>query len=169
MASNTVRFDEACPPSNLTDKQFSRFKEILIKISSIDPYERHRPFLQMKAFVTWSRCIALIRKCDELNIQLRERTLLFQSIRDSYNRDVISVRHHLASVTELVKEHLKYDMYDVPNMPSTTIQAVVKRAEQCPLETSVQLRQTLINAGLLDRETGMFALAFLKVNHDFRI
>ena len=53
-----------------------------------------------KAYIKWSKMLPLIQKCDELGKQLHERLLVVSSLRESYFRDVLCVKHHLEKLKE---------------------------------------------------------------------
>ena len=136
-----------------TDK-FARFKEIIYRIAEIDPYERRRKILCMRAFIKWGECAPIVWKCNELKRQLQERNALYEVLHNSYLKDVIVVAHHIKNVSQLVKEKLSYDLYDVDAMPLTQIRSVIEQAVKIPKQTSVQFKETLLNAGLIDEELG---------------
>ena len=139
----------------LSSNAVEKFSRLLNRIDNIDPFVRFRKLALMRAFVVWSRSSALVRKCNELKRQLQERLMIFQSLHDCYLKDVIAVNHHLLIISDLVNEHLQHEMYETKSIPLTTIRSVITRAKEIPQETSVQLKETLINAGLIDRTRGM--------------
>jgi len=131
---------------------FARFSQIVLRMASIDPYERRRKPLLWRAFTRWNECAPLVRKCNELKFQLQERTAVFDSLHGSYLKDVIAVTYHLKNIEELVAEKLSYDLYDIDAMPLTQIRSVIQKAHEIRAQTSVQFRESLLNAGLLEDE-----------------
>ena len=71
------------------------------KIHDTDQYVKYRRECLLRAFVTWSRCAPLIQICGELKRQLQERSSVFELLRESYLRDVVSVKHHLDKIAPL--------------------------------------------------------------------
>ena len=122
--------------------------------------------------------LPLIQKCDELGKQLHERLLVVSSLRESYFRDVLCVKHHLEKLKEFssklpaisnkpdstsdenkvgdVSEHLKdhVDMYDLHAIPSTNLRPLIQNALNSPNMTSCQLNETLVASGLISGATG---------------
>lgn len=114
----------------------------------------------LRAFYRWSYEFPLAQKCDELAKQLRERNLMLDTVRSSYLRDVVSVKHHLDKINDaevdeenpsLVK--LKQNMYDLHTVPSVDLRSLVENARASVQQNSAQLRDGLVDAGLLDPET----------------
>ena len=114
----------------------------------------------LRAFYRWSYEFPLAQKCDEMSKQLRERNLMMDTVRSSYLRDVVSIKHHLDKINEaeidsndttLVK--LKQNMYDLHTLPSVDLRSLVDNARCSVGKTSAQLRESLVDAGLLDPET----------------
>jgi L-lactate utilization protein LutC len=114
----------------------------------------------LRAFYRWSYEFPLAQKCDELAKQLRERNLMLDTVRSSYLRDVVSVKHHLDRINDaeadeenpsLVK--LKQNMYDLHTLPSVDLRGLVENARASVRQSSAQLREGLVDAGLLDPET----------------
>jgi hypothetical protein len=139
---------------------FSSLQILLTNIVSIDPYKRFRLNFLMRAFVTWSQTAPMLQFCRELKYQLQERTSLFAALRDSYNKDVVSVRYYLNKILVLIKEEdLKYDIdsnmtNDLAVIPSLTVRAIIDKAVNLPALTSVQLKEFLTNAGLIQVNKG---------------
>ena len=84
------------------------------------PFDRNRKTIILKAFIKWSKIAPLHRKCDELAAQLQDRITAIASIRDSYLRDVVRVKHHLTKIQEFtlpgddepqLKKLTGHDMY----------------------------------------------------------
>ena len=80
---------------------FGSFKGIILNIIKLDPFVRYRKNYLMKAFVTWGKCAPLVQHVKELRHQLQERTLLFEALRESYLKDVISVKYHLERIAPI--------------------------------------------------------------------
>lgn len=132
-----------------------------------------------RAFMKWSKMLPLIQKCDELGKQLHERLLVVSSLRESYFRDVLCVKHHLEKLKEYssklpavsssitdgtsdekktgesadsLKSHM--DMYDLHAIPSTNLRPLIQNALNSPNMTSYQLNETLVASGLINGATG---------------
>jgi len=121
---------------------------------------RKRLDMLLRAFYRWSYEFPLAQKCDELAKQLRERSLMMDTVRSSYLRDVVSIKYQLDKINDaevdsenfsLVK--LKQNMYDLHTLPSVDLRELVENVRQSVRQTSAQLRETLVDAGLLDPET----------------
>ena len=55
----------------------------------------------------------------------------------------------------IVKESAGYDMYgDMTSIPSMTVLSIIDKARNCPEQTSVQLKETLENAGIIHPKKG---------------
>jgi hypothetical protein len=126
----------------------------------------------------WSKMLPLIQKCDELGKQLHERLLVVSSLRESYFRDVLCVKHHLeklkeyssklpalSSITDGISDEKKtgesadslkshMDMYDLHAIPSTNLRPLIQNALNSPNMTSYQLNETLVASGLINGATG---------------
>lgn len=152
------------PPNlDMTLPDLSSFKTLQILLSNIvkiDPYKRFRLNFLMKAFITWSTCGPMLQFCGELKYQLQERTSSFAALRESYYKDVISLKFYLNKIMLLIKEEdLQYNIdsnmsNDLSVIPSLTVRAVIDKAINCPGQTSVQLKETLINSGLIQFDKG---------------
>lgn len=114
----------------------------------------------LRAFYRWSYEFPLAQKCDEMAKQLKERNLMMDTVRSSYLRDVVSIKHQLDKIndaevdntdTSLVK--LKQNLYDLHTLPSVDLRSLVENVRQSVGQTSAQLRESLVDAGLLDPET----------------
>ena len=147
-------WDDLAIIHGLDTQKFARFKEIIYRIAEIDPYERRRKILCMRAFIKWVECAPIVWKCNELKRQLQERNATYEVLHNAYLKDVIVVAHHIKNVSQLVKEKLSYDLYDIDAMPLTQIRSVIDQAVKIPKQTSVQFKETLLNAGLIDEELG---------------
>ena len=88
---------------SFTPELVALFKKILKKADPLDPYVTMRKSYLMKAFLTWSKCAPLIQLCGELKKQLQERCSIVESLRESYYKDVISVKYHLDRIGTLSK------------------------------------------------------------------
>lgn len=88
---------------SFTPELVALFKKILKKADPLDPYVTMRKSYLMKAFLTWSKCAPLIQLCGELKKQLQERCSIVESLRESYYKDVISVKYHLERIGTLGK------------------------------------------------------------------
>ena len=91
---------------SFTPELVALFKKILKKADPLDPYVTMRKSYLMKAFLTWSKCAPLIQLCGELKKQLQERCSIVESLRESYYKDVISVKYHLDRIGTLSKFYL---------------------------------------------------------------
>ena len=135
---------------------------LLKRLVQIKRAQLHRKRLDtlLRAFYRWSYEFPLAQKCDELAKQLRERSLMMDTVRSSYLRDVVSIKYQLDMIndaevdnndTSLVK--LKQNMYDLHTLPSVDLRSLVENVRQSVRQTSAQLRESLVDAGLLDPET----------------
>lgn len=86
---------------DFTPELLSVLQRTIAKIDETDPYVKHRREYLSRAFITWSRCAPLIQICGELKRQLQERSSVFELLRESYLRDVVSVKHHLDKIAPL--------------------------------------------------------------------
>jgi hypothetical protein len=126
------------------------------------PFERNRKQFLVKYFLRWSKMLPLHVKCDELARQLQDRLVAIASIRDSYLRDVVRVKYHLQKIQEfklpgddqpaLIKQ-TGHDMYDLHVVPSISLRKLIDRATEVNT-SSMQLQETLIQAGLVNVSTG---------------
>ena len=64
------------------------------------PFEKNRKIILLKAFMKWHKVLPLNQKCDELAKILQDRLVAVASIRDSYLRDIVRVKHHLQKIQE---------------------------------------------------------------------
>ena len=85
----------------------SALQRTIAKCHESDPYVKHRREYLSRAFITWSRCAPLIQICGELKRQLQERSSVFELLRESYLRDVVSVKHHLDKIAPLGQYFIK--------------------------------------------------------------
>ena len=92
---------------NFTPELLHVLRRTIEKFHEIDPFVKHRREHLSKAFITWSRCAPLIQICGELKRQLQERSSVFELLRESYLRDVVSVKHHLDKIAPLGKQFSK--------------------------------------------------------------
>ena len=138
-----------------------RSKQILGHIFQ-DPFTKNKKVLMLKAFFKWSKMLPLNLKCDQLARQLQERLAAFTSLRDSYYRDVVSVKLHLTKIKDfelsgsedLAKaKALQADLYSVHALPSVNFQALLERAQRTD-ESSLAMQQNLVQAGLINVTTG---------------
>ena len=126
------------------------------------PFDRNKKSLLVKFFLRWSKMLPLHEKCDELAKQLQDRLVAIASIRDSYLRDVVRVKYHLQKIQEfklpgddepaLIKQ-TGHDMYDLHVVPSISLRKLIDRAVEGNT-SSMQLQETLIQAGLVNVGTG---------------
>ena len=119
-----------------------------------DPYRRYRVQILQKAWIKWKLVHPLNIKCDELAKQLQERLQTINLVRESYLKDVISVKYHLERLNDFVKKDPYYlehfpDMYDIHSLPSTNIYNLVNKVKAAPSATSKHLAETLAMAGLI--------------------
>lgn len=106
-----------------------------------------------KAFIKWWKLFPLQLKCDEIARQLQERTQIVHTLRESYLRDVVSIKYHLEKVAEQAKvedKSTELDMYDLHTLPSANFRNLIQRAMDSKNPTSLQLHETLIRAGWLN-------------------
>jgi hypothetical protein len=121
-------------------------------------YQRKMLIKLLRAFKKWAVEFPLTVKCEELGHQLSERTLVLETVRNSYLKDVVSVKYYLDQLDkidfdEVTKAKWKEAFYDLHSVPSTDVRNVVEKAKRTPHLTSNQLRENLIECGLLDPET----------------
>ncbi len=113
----------------------------------------------MRAFMKWSREVPLSQKCEEMIKQLRERNAVTESIRASYLKDVISIKHYLDQINNVDLNNPKsvHDMREsltqLHAVPSVDLRETIERVKKNVNMTSTQLRDNLIDAGLLDPST----------------
>lgn len=127
----------------------------------VHQFKRRCFIMLMRAFTRWCKVYPLTIKCDEVAKQLKERTFLLENIRGSYLRDVVLVKHHLEQI-QAVKlpeenpafEKVRADMYDLHAVPSVDLRGLIEKAKMAPSQASNQLVESLINANILDLETG---------------
>jgi hypothetical protein len=133
----------------------------------------------MKAFTKWSLTLPLHQMCDDLSKGLKERNSTLEGVRTAYLRDVISIKYNLDQVAnfqidsgkvaasqtcESCKEQgitcirklaIKDDLlYSLDSLPSLDLKFLVEKARNSPAQTSSQMKENLIDAGLLDWESG---------------
>ena len=80
--------------------QLARVKSIITKLIKVDYFERNKKLILGKFWIRWSKVLPLKQKCEELGRQLQERLTVVESLRDSYLRDVVSVKYHLERIQE---------------------------------------------------------------------
>lgn len=161
------------------DSILRRSREILGRVME-DPFIKNKKVILLKAWMKWAKMLPLNLKCDELAKQLKERLTAFISLRDSYYRDVVSIKLHLTKVHDYALDtkarasqepgtpgesgamgaaemkaakQLQADLYSVHALPSVNFQSLVERACRTD-ESSVAMRQNLLQAGLLNVATG---------------
>lgn len=153
------------------DRQSDEFIAHRLKVLSdaleSDPLRKLRKILMLKAFYKWSSIFPIYQKCDELGKQLQERLNTLGTVRECYIRDVISIKFHLDNLSEAtVKatiEHGKSKANQLSNendddlhtesLPSVDLRAMIKKCKDAPNQSSTQLRETLIKAGLQNPNT----------------
>ncbi len=128
--------------------------EIMVKWLEMDPIKRNRPIVMAKAFFRWAKIFPVNLKCDELAKQLQERSLSLTTFRDAYLKDVISVKYYLDKIAQIKlpdgKPEIGIDMYDLHTIPSVDLRCLIDKALQSQNATSLQLRETLLQAGLVN-------------------
>jgi predicted nucleic acid-binding Zn ribbon protein len=67
---------------------------------------------------------------------------------------VICLKHHLDNISALAKEKLDYDMKDLDSVPSVNLRSLIEQAQRCPNQTSAELKDTLVRAGLINKGAG---------------
>jgi hypothetical protein len=67
---------------------------------------------------------------------------------------VICVKHHLQTLSDVAEGTLVGKMKDLDSIPSINFRAVIDEAKLMPNQTSNELRETLIKAGLMDKKAG---------------
>jgi len=131
-----------------------------------DPFTKNRKVILLKAWFRWCKMLPLNLKCDELALQLQDRLVAFSSLRDSYYRDVVSVKLHLDKVANFkfgseeskgegvaAAKALQNDLYSVHALPNINFQTLIDRA-RVGGESSTQVLENLIQAGLMNVTTG---------------
>eukprot|EP01033_Poteriospumella_lacustris_P019054 gene19054-13751_t len=68
--------------------------------------ERKSFILKFRAFKKWQDRYPLVMKCIELARQLQERSSMLETVRSSYLKDVVSVKHQLAGLSKLTEESI---------------------------------------------------------------
>ncbi len=67
----------------------------------VHQFKRRCFILLMRAFVRWVKVFPITMKCNEIAKQLSERNFALESIRTSYLRDVVLVKHHLEQLASV--------------------------------------------------------------------
>ena len=121
-------------------------------------YQRKLLIKLLRAFKKWAIEFPLIVKCEEIGHQLTERTLLLETVRNSYLKDVVSVKHYLDQLDKIDFDKIntkewKETFYDLHAVPSTDVRLLVEKARKMPGLSSIQLRDNLVECGLIDSET----------------
>ena len=70
-------------------------------------------------FHKWSLCLPLTQKCDEVSKQLKERSIALETIRDSYNRDIITVKFQLENIYD--QQDNKAKRAELASVPSVDL------------------------------------------------
>ncbi len=136
----------------------NRLRRHLVTIY-LNQTKRNKSLLLAKAFLKWSREVPLTQKCDEMVKQLKERNGMVESIRSSYLRDVISIKHFLDQLKTINvdKPASVDDMFDslqnLHTVPSVDLREAIDKVRSNMTQSSTQLRDNLIDAGLLDPST----------------
>lgn len=154
--------DEVSVDSEEEAKKYDYGLYLLKRLIQIKRAQANRKRLEtmLRAFYRWSYEFPLALKCDEMSKQLKERNLMMDTVRSSYLRDVVSIKHHLDKIndaevdntdTSLVR--LKQNMYDLHTLPSVDLRSLVENVRQSVGQSSAQLRESLVDAGLLDPES----------------
>jgi len=163
----------------------TRMRAVITRIFE-DPFTKNKKVILLKAWVRWSKILPLNLKCDELALQLQDRIVAFSSLRDSYYRDVVSVKLHMEKVANFKFEKiqneagkkgseegkvevrevedkaeeaisaakkLQADLYSVHALPNINFQTLLDRARVTG-ESSTQLKENLLQAGLINVTTG---------------
>lgn len=127
-------------------------------------YQRKCLIQQLRAFRRWSESFPLQVKCIEISRQLGERNEMLESLRSSYLKDIVSVKYQLSQLSSLTKEsvdqHISRKVIEeklsgLHMVPSADLRHIVDKAEKTIKSdgTSTMLRDTLVDAGLMDPET----------------
>lgn len=122
-----------------------------------------------KSFQTWLYHYPLTKKCDEYNKQLCERSLLLENIRSAYLKDVISIKIHLDNIMKISTSNIENDenniknndtllkikdsLYDLHTIPSIDLSKFIQNVKDSINQSSTQLRNSLVDNGLMDPET----------------
>lgn len=72
-----------------------RLNFVAVKVLCRDPLKISREKVVFKAFQHWAKYVLLLEKCEELGKQLQERLHVVQTVKESYLRDVVSVKMEL--------------------------------------------------------------------------
>jgi hypothetical protein len=121
-----------------------------------NPVLRQRRVQMMRAFTIWSRLHPVNIKCDELKRQLQERASALTSVRDSYLRDVVVIKHNMNRLLDFSKPLLEsFESAGTPReeidcLPSVSLRQLVDTARTSLQPSSKQLQESLISAGLMD-------------------
>ncbi len=114
-----------------------------------------------KAFRRWAYEFPLNVKCTELMRQLKERNSVLETVRGCYLKDVISLKHQLEKLNKLAnssstvtKAQIEDSIYELHTLPSIDLRNIIERAETCFKQSSVQLQNNLIEAGIMDPISG---------------
>lgn len=108
VSSNTDNANESEKNVGMTildsSLQIARVKFIITKLIQVDHFERNKKLILGKFWIRWSKVLPLKQKCEELGRQLQERLTVVESLRDSYLRDVVSIKYHLERIQEFSKK-----------------------------------------------------------------
>ena len=152
---------------------------MLRRLMQIKRAQQNRKRLEvlLKFFFRWSHQFPLTVQCIELTKQLRERVHIVDDIRSAYLRDVISVKIHLDSINAVAMSNnapsvdainasdnddhdqqqlsakVQDSLSDLHTIPSIDIRKLIEKATESIHQTSIQLRESLIDNGLMDPET----------------
>jgi hypothetical protein len=139
---------------------FDRFKARM----DADPLKRIRRDKLCKAFTIWHKRYPLVLKCDELARQMQERLMALNKVRDSYLRDVISVKQHVSKLARFdsnkesearaAQEAMREIMPELAAVPSPDLRELIECAKSSLKPSSSSLKEAMINAGLVDPSTG---------------
>ena len=77
----------------ITDEQMIRIRKTMSKLFEMSPIHLTPEMKKAKAFMIWAEKLPLMQKCNELSLQLQERTLALTTIKESYLRDVVRSHH----------------------------------------------------------------------------
>jgi hypothetical protein len=113
---------------------------------------------RMRAFRIWLTELPLNQKCDELARQLRERTFILDTVRNSYLKDVVSVKYHLdqlmkVQINDNAIELWQKNAYDLHVVPYVDLRELINKAKSSLQQSSAQILENLVDVGVIDPET----------------
>mmetsp|Transcript_6292 Transcript_6292/g.10278 ORF Transcript_6292/g.10278 Transcript_6292/m.10278 type:complete len:1525 (+) Transcript_6292:40-4614(+) len=132
----------------MSPEQLRRLRLVMGKLIAMSPPVADDRAKLSRAFVVWAEKLPLYLKCNELRKQFDERGIALEVLRDSYYRDVLSVKQHVERI---------YKDRDMPlelkelcgSVPSMDFRKLLERSHTN--ESSNQLRDGLMSTNLVSK------------------